>query len=414
MDEKKRLDLSSRNMVGHYKLGNEQIALLLAATLFETYINGLYKNNTSWDNDRICRTSLEDKINELTPSDLGRSSLFKFQDIFTKYYANGLVRLISRSERERLSQIRKRLHNFRWLRNKIVHNQIDQLTNEYSGVQEDLIVFLWSELSPISFEKAYSKRQKGENIFSVLYEHSADYMVRSLSEVDFLTKDKAKGYDFNNIKIIASDFENLFVLREKMVSLKNYLNDWLLEKNILLQTDVLTTIDTTSGYIWMPLVPTKSVSNGRASVYECSVSFLATPGDLRIYMDFGGYQRNLRKLYYKFLSDSPEYLEFSNRFVNKQFLKVFDIDWYFLKFNERPFSEWLLSKESAIAMAKNKIEKCKKSEASPITWNRCLHGYVYSKFDLGDICLDFSMIEEELLMIIYFYNAFLNFRLRNS
>jgi hypothetical protein len=361
-------------MVGHYKLGHEQIALLLAATLFESLINSHLEG---WDEENINNTKLEDKINEI-----------------------------------QIPQ-KQRLHDFRKLRNKIVHGRIDEILSEQRDTIEDFIVFLWSHLAPDSFEKADSKHQMGQSIFATLYEHSADYMVRGLSEVEFLDRDekaaKYKDKDSQNDRIEPGDFENLFTLREKLVFLKYYISKWLDENKISLKTDILTIIDTTSGYIWMPLVPKNPAAGERASVYECSVSLLATPFDFRIYMDFGGYQREKRKLYYKFLSDSPEYEEVKNRLTNKQCLKVFDIDWYFSKSNERSFSEWLLSKDDDLVKAKEKIDSAKKPESSPITWNRCLHGYVFSKKDLGDGYIDFSRMENKLRDIIEFYRAFIKF-----
>jgi len=379
VDEKTRckFELATRNMVGHYKLGHEQIALLLAATLFESLINSHLKG---WDEENINNTKLEDKINEI-----------------------------------QIPQ-KQRLHDFRKLRNKIVHGRIDEILSEQRDTIEDFIVFLWSQLAPDSFEKADSKHQMGQSIFATLYEHSADYMVRGLSEVEFLDRDekaaKYKDKDSQNDRIEPGDFENLFTLREKLVFLKYYISKWLDENKISLKTDILTIIDTTSGYIWMPLVPKNPVADKRASVRECSVSLLATPFDFRIYMDFGGYLRKERKQYYNFLSDSDEYREIANILKEKPDLKVFDIDWYFSKSNERSFSEWLSSKDKDLDNAKEKIDSAKKPESSPITWNRCLHGYVFSKQDLADGHIDFSHITCKLQDIIKLYEAFLSFKER--
>jgi len=406
LDEKTRLKLATRNLVGHYRLGHEQIALLLASALFESLIDSL-QNAAGWDDN----TSLENKINTLPVT-----TLSKFSEYFLKldrFYPKSCSNWIAPN------QPRRRLHNFRQLRNRIVHGNINSILSGQRDKIEDLIAFLWSQLAPKSFDKAYQSRQQGQkSVFKTLFEHSADYMVRGLSEVEFLSKDEKtgqyedRGKDPKNHRIAAVDFENLFTLREKMVFLKYYISQWLDENQISLKTDILTIIDTTSGYIWMPLVPKNSASDGRASVYECSVSLLATPFDFRIYMDFGGYQREKRKLYYKFLSDSPEYKEVVNRLTNKPCLKVFDIDWYFSKSNERLFSKWLLSKDDDLAKANEKIASARRPESSPITWNRCLHGYVFSKQDLGDGYIDFSRMENKLQDIIELYCAFLNYEQR--
>lgn len=114
-------------------------------------------------------------------------------------------------------------------------------------------------------------------------------MVRAIEEVEAIHRDNKAGHDLLKARIFSHDFDNLFDLRRKLVPLKNYLSTWLPEHAPFLKTDILTTIDTTSSYIWMPLVPCQVPKiEKRTGVYDCSVSLLATPLDLRIYMDFGG------------------------------------------------------------------------------------------------------------------------------
>jgi len=407
-------------MVGHYRLGSEKVALYLAATLFERLINSKL---SGWDQERVDRSTLELKIEGIEYSDLLVDSLREYQEIFINYYDYNRLETFSKRPDERVRQIKKRLHNFRRLRNDIIHNQKIPHVAKQSNVIEDWIVYLWSELSQESFKKANDKRKdrksaigiiRRASIFGTIPEHTADYMIRAITEAEFRDRDHACGHASGETVISPEDFDNLFDLRRKLVFFKNYLSEWLPVEAEFLQTDTLTTIDTTSAYIWMPLVSQKKASGeSRHGVYDCSVSILATPLDLRIYMDFGGFTRDQRKAYYEFLDRSPEYEVFLANLRDKQDLEVFDIDWYSAIFNRRNIPDWLNQREQALIEARSKIKKTAKPERSPITWNRCLHGYIISKFDLAENdVIDFPMIETKLHDILALYQAFDNYKKR--
>lgn len=412
-------DLLTRSMVGRYRLGQEKTALYLAGSLFESLINSKLEAQGDWTEDQRESTSLQDKINKLHVVTLQNDSLFHRRGVFTKFLRTpgGVPTVLEFSDRdgERIKQVVIRLQNFRWLRNRIMHDQMDQVVERDDMAKEDLITYLWAELAPESFEKALSKRKaKEESIISTLFEHTADYMVRAIEEVEAIQRDNEVGHDLMKAKIFSHDFDNLFDLRRKLVPLKNYLSTWLPKHAPFLQTDILTTIDTTSSYIWMPLVPCQlPTKEKRVGVYDCSVSLLATPLDLRIYMDFGGYARTQRKLYFDFLTGSPEYDAVIEQFKDKPSFEVFDIDWYSFIFNRRPFTAWLADREKRSADARKKLNSTPKPENAPITWNRCVHGYVFSKFDLGnENCIDFEMIEQSLMDVFAFFNAFLQYKNR--
>jgi len=405
-----RLELLAKAMIGRYRLGYKEVALYLAGTLFEGLINSKL---VGWDEDKIEATRMQDKIEAIETSKLLEDSLFRHQEVFQKYYEHGTVKPFSTSDNDRVRQVRRRLNNFRWLRNKIMHNQLDQLLSDESDMVEDLVVYLWSELAADSFHKALNKRKHSESIVQTLFEHTADYMVRAIDEVESLERDKACGHAIGATFLTNEDFENLFELRRKLVYLKNYLSDWLANEADFLQTDILTTIDTTSAYVWMPLVSRELAGQGRRGVYDCSVSILATPLDFRIYMDFGGYTRDQRKTFYDFLDGSPEYENAAINLLSKPGIEVFDIDWYSAIFNQNKLSVWLPQRDNALAEARNKLKSTPKPESSPITWNRCLHGYVMSKHDLREgTSIDFAMIESKLRDIIAFYQAFQHFKER--
>lgn len=407
-----RLALLTKAMVGHYRLGHRDLAFYLAGTLFEGLVNSKLEG---WDEDKIEETKMKKKIEAIKRSTLLADSLFRHRDVFQKYYEHRAVKPFSLSDNDRVREVRRRLNNFRWLRNQIMHNQTEEILGDESNVVEDLVVYLWSELAEESFSKAYNKRKEGVSIIETLFEHSADYMVRAIEEVQSLGRDKACGHASGNTILTLEDFDNLFDMRRKLVLLKNYLSDWLSKEAVFLQTDVLTTIDTTSAYIWMPLVSKELVDQGRRGVYDCSVSILATPLDLRVYMDFGGYTRDQRKTFFDFLDGSPEYEAAIKELLEKPDIEVFDIDWYSAIFNRYKLSDWLDQRDQALADARNKIKSARKPDSSPITWNRCLHGYVLSKHDIAEgNAIDFAMIESKLRDIIDFYRAFDDFKERTG
>jgi len=410
-----RLSLLTEAMVGYYRLGSEMVALYLAATLFEILVNLKLERSPS---EKSHSDELNKKIGDI---DFGSEtdSLFLYPDIFQKYYEYRYPKKVNKFTnlpRRPVKQVQARLHNFRWLRNDIIHNQKISLIAKQSNVIEDWIIYLWSELAHDSFRRSYDrvKAEKKRNVISAIPEHTADYMIRAIGEVEFRARDRDCGHASGETVIFSKDFDNLFDLRRKLVFFKNYLSEWLPEKIGFLQTDILTTIDTTSAYIWMPLVSRDLLSrNGRHGVYDCSVSILATPLDLRIYMDFGGFTRDQRKAYYEFLDRSLEYEAFLTNLRDKQNLEVFDIDWYSAIFNRRNIPDWLNKREQALVEARSKIKKTAKPERSPITWNRCLHGYIISKFDLAENdVIDFSMIETKLHDIFALYQAFDNYKKR--
>jgi hypothetical protein len=234
-------------------------------------------------------------------------------------------------------------------------------------------------------------------------------MVRAVDE----TMQSEQTWPFEGVA--KSDFDDMFRLRDKLANLKAELSPWLVQNADFLATDILTTIDTTSGYIWMPLVESKLKKDGtRKGIFNCSVSILATTLELRIYMDFGGQApRELRSSYFKFL-ESLEYEKYLKTMQVKEGLCVFDIDWFSALFNPRTLEEWSEGKALSINEARQKLAGSPEGNNIPITWNRMLHGYRLSKFEMNDKeSISFADIEPRLCEVIRFYQAFNAFRYSN-
>ena len=403
-----RETLLARYMVGRYRLGYENLAFYLAGALFEKIIDNKLLTQETLSAYELNRISLEDKIDRLRDEVLRNDTLYsdQWRDVFCWYMDTDRRPALRKPLSQNTDAVRKRLHNFRYLRNSIMHGSLERMRDDEDNKKENLLSYVWCELAPKSFEMAYPHRHERGGIISSMQEHTADYLVRDIDEIDIKPKDKKVAFAKDEpLKILSEDFENLYKLRRKLVPFKNFLENWVNQFGLF--TDILTTIDTTSGYIWLPL--TRKDPATKTGILTCSVSMLATPLDFRIYMDFGGRAKEERKLYYRFIG-SDEYLQFVDQNTQSD-LKVFDVDWYSHKFNIRNIDKsWIDNRLASIESATSKIDMLPEKSDDPLTWNRMLHGYIFQKNELGDIeTITFKKIEPKLRSIIDFYKTFKKF-----
>ncbi len=416
MKKLSREALLARYMVGRYRLGYEQVALYLAGVLFEGIINRKLMEHDGWSESDVDSFTLEKKIERLSEKSCTADNLFKddmrhvFKYFFAPYGPTRGVRELSNNDKQRRKQVKDRLHNFRWVRNKVMHGRFDELSDDGDNKFDDLIHYVWSELAPESFRSAHErwcKRGNSGRVVDVLFEHTADYMIRAIDEVDIKNRDYLIPFDKDYWLIAPWDFDNLFNLRRKMVPLRNHLAEWLKANADFLHTDILTTIDTTSAYIWMPL--TRIDNENQTGILTHSVSILATPLDFRLYIDFGGRAAKERQYYFEFLK-SEEYKALVSTFVERKHFHVFDTEWYCFISKQQTLGEWLADAENKarIDEALRKVAPLTRdAEIDPITWNRMLHGYIIDKsyFDETGM-IDFPMIEGWLQDIIHYFLAF--------
>jgi len=405
-------------MAGRYRLGYGYLAQYLACSLFEKIINTKFESQLDWHRSRrtdINRIPLKDKIECLTPETLREDSLFTRKGVFEKYIykvrETGELQLRGFSDfdencpdpdENRLNKVKFRLHNFRYLRNSIIHGDVAPFEDEMPHNRDEFIYYVWSELAPKSFELALKHWAKTpeKTIKETLWEISADYMTRAVDET--MASEDHKGYGGLEVK----DFENLYELRRKLALLKNDLDGWLAKKHPSLMTDILTTIDTTSAYIWMPFVPAHfKKKHSRDGIFNCCVSILATPLDIRIYMDFGGYAQEQRFKYYQFLESS--YYKNAKKALDGHGITIFDIDWFSALHNSislESLSEQ--QRKDRIDLAKEKLLNSRR----PVTWNRMLHGFVIPAEGMAsNDKLNLDIIKQHLQTIITFHEAFERF-----
>lgn len=399
----------ARYMAGRYRLGYNYLALYWAAVLFEGIIwqkSGLQQGLRADRYPKGKEPNLYALIQGLTEVQLCDDSIWRHRQVFQRFIYRKANRPCT-AEIKTVRDVRARLDNFRFLRNRIMHDlSINVLEEEFMPHNcDEFICYVWSELAPESFAKALKNwcPQDGGRPLQALSQISADYMVRVVDE----TRIKVSAAEFNGIH--ARDFDNLFHLRDTLLALQAQLEHWLPKHAGHLATDILTTIDTTSAYIWMPLVQkVKKVDGVGKGVWDCSVSILATPLDFRIYMDFGGRARDEREGFYNFLA-SEDYAEIYERSMAGNGWQVFDVDWYSALHNQRSLDRWVGNRHSDIAAALRILPPRDNHDPDPITWNRMLHGFILSKHDLSaGQAISFEAITEKLTQVIAFHQTFIH------
>lgn len=384
-------------MIGRYRLGYGYLAVYLAAVLFESIIESKHRRQQDRLNQVVGDRTLHQKITALDENTMRGDSILRYKDQHFMHFVD------NDGQRKRIANrygAVGKLLNFKDVRNDVMHFVNMEYISDNKSIVEEMLLYVWAELNHDSFNRAVLKRQAPRGIIESLYETTADYFIRAVDEkmiVDSAGK-------FSGIRI--EDFENLFELRRKMVLLQLELIPWMAKHAPRLRPDIVTTIDTTSGYIWMPF-PTKAVvpEGERLGVKGASVSILATPLDFRVYLDFGGYAKTDRETYYRFL-ESDHYQMFHKTYGQDSDFKVFDIDWYGAIFNIRDCPRWLEEMPGRIAKAKIKI----KTAEQPITWNRMLHGFLIDKHKLDDkTFITSAFLEPMLLQVISLYDAYMDF-----
>ena len=164
-----------------------------------------------------------------------------------------------------------------------------------------------------------------------------DYKIKEITERMIARMEKEKIlFESSSVKtftgIKKNDFNNLFELRKKMRYLQRIIENEMLD--VGLEPTILSPIDTTSAYIWMPFVDKEFTNNinefrtKRNNLIIGSISILATPIDFRIYIDFGGGDYEYRLAFQNFLQ-SNQFKTYITRFENQEpNLKIFDVKWY--------------------------------------------------------------------------------------
>ncbi|MBV5341513.1 MAG: hypothetical protein J0665_18485 [Deltaproteobacteria bacterium] len=398
-------------MIGRYRLGYDYLAVYIAAILFEHIVDTKYLPHSNCD-DGCTLGVILNNISDLSvfSDDVICNNHDQFHVLLRKNNGEIVKRGTPIPLESTLLGVKKKLLDFVLLRNKIMHEFRPDVLSGFEQEIVELIVYVSSTIQGVTTISSEDKHK-------ILHigEITADYMIKEVDEIMMREKDKkliAKEKDeyfVGSDQIKEADFESLFSLRKKMYFLKNDLDRWLPSKFPNLHTTILTPIDTTSGYIWMPLVHNfkELEEKERPALFEASVSILATPLELRVYMDFGGYALDLRRKYHEFLlAEKGGFIDSIGKISSDELL-VFDTTWYSYISSypvkaidfvcEGDYFNTVDSKLKAKPILPSKGNKI-------ITWNKMLSGYILPRADI-----DKQAIYYKLESIIQLYYDFLEF-----
>lgn len=351
-----------------YRLGNYTDAALMSAILFERAIyhraeeSGISRKY--WDKGKLKKKNTYMTIDELTVEG---------------------------------SDENKELHNIRKFRNNITHESniydLDVLSKieEKENVIKNMVREVWR-----CFDGQRCGNYQGD--INKINRLEADYHVVGIREIfddELLPEHQFK-------KITNKDFGDLFKLRDKIHCLSTMIEDDILDNSQHnIHIDLISKVDTTSAYVWMPMTMR---NKQREKITSASASILATPQDFRIYIDLGGAAYSIREQYYDFLSSN----ELTNLLDKDKpdGLKIFSNDW-FCFFTEKPQDISVLSDinkiQNEIKLAREKLSRFKETDI--LTWNRLLIGYVIPRKEIP-----YDEIKTRLKYIIELYVGFEKYR----
>ena len=383
-------------MVAKYYNGYTDIAIFLAVFLFEKYMINKAK-------------SYEKEYKEYLKSKQEKNKDYRFD-------LGGAISIYCKNNK---ATNYKELDLLRRFRNHIVHKnfQIEGkrvLLLEGKDVDIDyLIDFVYSNIVGEDLPKSFFKKL-GKDPSQVLLQ---DYKIKEIDETmqSIHDKQRIKAYskEFNKFSKISKDkFENLFELRRELLKLQLYLTKNM--DNVGLTKTILTPVDTTSAYIWMPFIDSNFldissiIETKRNNLVMGSVSILATPMDFRIYIDFGGGDMDFRTSYQKFLK-SKQFKEYIVRYRNDDVgLKIFTTKWYSFKVFEFNYFNALNGNDRLEKMTDSALRYLAgiRSQNSIVTSGRNLIGYIFEPND----SLPKELILEYFKKVAHIYYEFLIFK----
>jgi len=349
-----------------YRIGNYTDATLVSAVMFEKAIFTLLKNK-GIDKDYV------EQNKESWQGELQFAIDLMCQE-YTEYNSDQLHRI--------------RKHT----RNNIIHGTI-ALEKIDPNIIKTMITLTWKMLDKVRYQKYDKTPEKIDFLV-------ADYHVVGMREFfnKQLSDEKAKGESF--VQFDLTDFEELYLMRNKMYSLASKIEKEILQTTYKgkIKIDLISRVDTTSAYVWMPM---HAYSEAGEKLSSSSASILATPLDMRIYLDIGGASHQVRKDYYAYLlSDNFKKLIGTNTVKD---LEYFDIDWYcFITESSYLESYSDVRIQEKIVAAQAKLDEY---EGKIITWNKLLVGFI---LDRGNIA--FEDIAEKLEFILKLYSDFQTFQ----
>ena len=349
-----------------YRIGNYTDATLVCVIMFEKAIYTLLEKK-GIDKDYL-KDNLPPKTGEL------------------KFAINELCQEYSEYDSDQLQNIRI------YTRNNIVHGTI-AIEKIDPNIIKTMIILTWRMLDKERYQK-YGKTP--EKIGFLI----ADYHVVGMRELfnKQLSDELAKKETFN--KFVLSDFEELYLMRNKMFSLASKIEEEILQPKYegTIKIDLISRVDTTSAYVWMPM---NTYNDRGEKLTSASASILATPLDFRIYLDIGGATHQVRKDYYTYLQSNEFKKVIEENTIER--LEYFDVDWYCFITEQNYIGKYNDIKiQDKINTAMAKLEEY---EDKIITWNKLLVGFIMDRDDIT-----FEDIQKRLEFILKLYSDFITFQ----
>ncbi len=277
------------------------------------------------------------------------------------------------------------LTTLRLIRNNIVHGYIHSIK---SNEVQELVLFIWEVLDDVTFIE-YAGRIEDLDIVQAHYWIRDFEVLDSKSILESTTLEK---------KIEQNDFNNLFSMSEKLFAFSEYIDTRKKLRKYNLSIDNISKANPTSAYVWLAI--TSGNYQSRQKIESSSVSILATPENIRIYIDFGGLAFEDRQYYYNFL----ESIDRKSIGLDKiDDLCLIDIEWYSY-ITERYDIDILNSpdKKDLVDSAKERLHN---NVGFPMTWNKLLIGYIMDRRTLS-----FELLWEKLDTIIAIYEQFQHYK----
>jgi len=350
-----------------FRLGNMIDAGFTAAVLFEKYIedelraHGLSKSNNG---DFLCE---------------------------------GIYRL-SEINHERYNS--DKLHSLRKIRNRsVIHseNLLEYYNDPAARAKnnnkiKELVSFIWERLD--------NNRYKVYRSIEGIPFHHADNAVIGIQE---FFQDNCN-HQLNKLtRISESCFTDLIIMRMCLLSLGEYITSQLLCKYNNLEVDLISHVDTSSGYVWLGV---NQIMNSPDHLLDriryCSASVIATPANLRISINFGRDDYTCRNDYLKFLKTTWV----KEMILQHTDLMLLDIEWFSFISLSQVAKDVIGTKiiNEQITLAENELHRSKLNN-NIMTNERLLLGFVISRSEIT-----FEQISIYLEIIINIYCNFKEFQ----
>lgn len=359
--DEKELQLIGKYIVGLYRMNYFVVAGYVAANTFESIINIFLESQGKLKFQCETHECLHEKIKSLNISNVNR-------DFNLEITYGSLITLKD-------------------TRNDIVHGFIRDIK---SLKIKQIVEFIWNVVS-IEIDEA-------EMDIDLINLKTAQYWVRDFEVITDSESPKIN----NNNKIQVKDFLDLYKMRHRFLELEHFLDgNKRLGKLKKYSIDSVSAVNPTSAYVWLAIVDDHKRS--RKKIFGPSVSILATPLDIRIYLDFGGFAFDYRKKYFEFLRT----YDFGSLDIDKKELYIFDIDWYSFLIEKQSFNTYIQN-----PMFNQKIKDAselldREDQSVPLSWNKLLIGYIINRQSIQDNGLEYNEMWEKIKYITYLYDEFM-------